>query len=135
MSRLYFISDAHLGLGPKAVEREKELRLVHFFNCIQHDASQIFIVGDLFDTWFEYRHVIPKGYHRLLTALEDLTRGGIIVHYLAGNHDYWIRDFFRDELGMKTYHDAFDITVDNKKIFIHHGDGLADNDLGYAVLK
>ena len=109
MSKLYFISDAHLGLGSKEEEREKELRLVQFLDHLTQDASQLFIVGDLFDTWFEYRTVIPKGFHRLFVKLEDLTSRGITIHYLAGNHDFWIRDFFHEQLGMKTYHDAFDI--------------------------
>ncbi len=135
MSKLYFISDAHLGLGTKEEERQKEDRLIQFLDHIKHDASQLFIVGDLFDAWFEYRTVIPKGFHRLFTKLEDLSRQGVIIHYLAGNHDYWIRDFFHDHLGMKTYHDAFDITADGKKIYIHHGDGLADKDTGYKILK
>ena len=135
MSKLYFISDAHLGLGTADEERAKELRLVQFLDCIKNDASALFIVGDLFDAWFEYRTVIPKGFHRLFTKLEDLTNKGIEVHYLAGNHDYWIRDFFREQLGMKIYHDAFDITVDGKKIYIHHGDGLANKDTGYRILK
>ncbi len=135
MAKAYFISDAHLGLGSVQEEREKESRIVGFLEHIKTDASQLFIVGDLFDAWFEYRTVIPKGFHRLFTALEDLTSRGITVHYLAGNHDYWIRDFFRDQLGMKIYHDAFDITIQNKKIYIHHGDGLVSNDLGYRILK
>ena len=135
MSKVYFISDAHLGLGTKEEERAKEQRLIGFLDTLLKDASQLFIVGDLFDAWFEYRSVIPKGFHRLLTKLNDLTQRGITVHYLAGNHDYWIRDYFHDELGMKTYHDAFEITIDGKRIFIHHGDGLASNDMGYKILK
>ena len=132
---MYFISDVHLGLGSSEEEREKELRLVKFLDHLPNDASQLFIVGDLFDAWFEYRTVIPKGFHRLFVALEDLSSKGVLIHYLAGNHDYWIRDFFPEHLGMKTYHDAFDIVVDGKKIHIHHGDGLASNDTGYRILK
>lgn len=135
MSRLYFISDAHLGLGSRSEEKEKELRLVAFLDHVIGDGSDLFIVGDLFDAWFEYRTVIPKGFHRLFSKLEDLQSHGVAVHYLAGNHDYWIRDFFREYLGMKTYHEAFDITVDGKKILIHHGDGLSDHDTGYNILK
>src|SRR5437879_12375014 len=93
------------------------------------------MVGDLCDAWFEYRMVIPKGFHRVLAKLDEVTARGIEVHYLAGNHDYWIRDFFKDELGMKTHHDAFEITVNGKRIYIHHGDGLAANDTGYRMLK
>src|SRR5260221_7293236 len=135
MSRVYFISDVHLGLGPREEERAKEQQLIEFLNVVLENASQLFIVGDLFDAWFEYRTVIPKGFHRLFTKLQDLTEHGIVVHYLAGNHDYWIRDYFHDELGITTYHDAFNITIDGKRIFIHHGDGLANNDTGYKILK
>ncbi len=135
MKKFYFISDAHLGLGPRDVEKAKETRLIEFLRGIRADAAELFIVGDLFDAWFEYRTVIPKGYHRLFSALEELTQQGVVVHYLVGNHDFWIRDYFRDELGMKTYRDAFTINACGKKIFIHHGDGVANNDTGYKILK
>ena len=135
MSKTYFISDAHLGLGSKEEEREKEQRIVKFLQCIASDAKQLFIVGDLFDAWFEYKTVIPKGYHRLLTQLEDLVQKNIVVHYLAGNHDYWMGNFFHDELGIRVYHDAFETTIDGKRFLIHHGDGLATNDIGYKILK
>jgi len=135
MGKAYFISDVHLGLESRDREKAKEDRLLNFLDHVQIDASYLFIVGDLFDAWFEYRTVIPKGFHRLFTKLEDLTRKGVAIYYLAGNHDYWIRNFFSDELGMKTFHDAFDIMVNGKKIFIHHGDGLAQNDTGYRLLK
>ena len=135
MSVVYFISDAHLGLGSKEEEREKENRLIEFLDFIQSDASTLFIVGDLFDAWIEYRTVIPKGFHRLLAKLDELVQKGIQVCYLAGNHDFWMRDYFRDELGVRIFRDAFDVTIDGKKIFLHHGDGLSDNDIGYKILK
>ena len=135
MATVYFISDAHLGLGSKTEERDKEYRLLSFLDHISTRADQLFIVGDLFDAWFEYRTVIPKGFHRILTKLEDLIQQGVEIHYLAGNHDYWMGSFFRDDLGMKVYHHAFSATVHDKKIFFHHGDGLSDKDSGYRVLK
>jgi UDP-2,3-diacylglucosamine hydrolase len=135
VKKFYFISDAHLGLGPRDVERAKETRLIEFFREIRNDAAELFIVGDLFDAWFEYRSVIPKGFHRLLAALDELTAHGIAVHYLVGNHDFWIRDYFRDELGMKTYRDAFSLTAYGKKVYLHHGDGVSNNDTGYKILK
>lgn len=135
MGKIYFISDVHLGLESRDRERAKENRLLAFFDHVMQDGRELFIVGDLFDAWLEYRTVIPKGFHRTLTALETMTSRGITVHYLVGNHDFWIRDFFRDELGIKTYYDAFDITVNGRKIYIHHGDGLATNDTGYRMLK
>jgi UDP-2,3-diacylglucosamine hydrolase len=135
MSTAYFISDAHLGLGSREEERRKESRLIAFLDSIQGNANQLFIVGDLFDAWFEYRTVIVKGFHRLLAKLDEVTERGIAVHYLAGNHDLWMKDFFRDELGMKTYHHPFETVIDGKKIFVHHGDGLSNNDAGYRILK
>jgi UDP-2,3-diacylglucosamine hydrolase len=135
VTKAYFFSDAHLGLSTKEEEHIKEQRILKFLDVIQKDAQHIFIVGDLFDAWFEYKTVIPKGFHRLLTKLEDLVRSNIVVHYLAGNHDYWMGTFFREDLGMKTYYEPFEITLNNKKIYIHHGDGLATNDAGYRFLK
>lgn len=135
MTKAYFFSDAHLGLGTKEEERLKEQRILTFLDFVQKDAQHLFIVGDLFDAWFEYKTVIPKGFHRVLTKLEDLVRSNIAVHYLAGNHDYWMGTFFREDLGIKTYYEPFDVTLNDKKIYIHHGDGLATNDAGYRFLK
>jgi len=135
MEKVYFISDAHLGLGTREEERQKENRLIAFLDHIKNDATQVFILGDLFDAWIEYRTVIPKGFHRMLAKLDELSKKGITLHFLVGNHDCWIRDYFRDELGMKTYNHPFDITINGKKIFLHHGDGLANNDAGYRILK
>ncbi|HUL42722.1 MAG TPA: UDP-2,3-diacylglucosamine diphosphatase [Bacteroidota bacterium] len=135
MSKAYFISDVHLGLESAEQERAKESRLLAFLDFMAEDASSLFIVGDLFDAWIEYRTVIPKGYHRTLAKLDEIVTRGIDVHYLAGNHDFWMREFFHDSLGMKTHRDAFSIVVNKKNIFLHHGDGLANNDLGYRIVK
>lgn len=135
MARAFFISDAHLGLESKEKETEKESRLVNFLYYVKKHGTHLFIVGDLFDAWFEYRTVIPKGYHRLLTALEDLTLAGIQIHYLAGNHDYWMGNYFHEYLGMNIYLEPFSVTIDEKKIYLHHGDGLAGRDVGYRILK
>jgi UDP-2,3-diacylglucosamine hydrolase len=131
----YFISDAHLGLGPRDVERKKEDRLLAFLRTSKADAEGLFILGDLFDLWFEYRTVIPRGYHRTLCALQEWTAAGIPVHYLAGNHDCWMLDFFPEELGVRTYTGPFDTTVDGRKVHLHHGDGLATHDLGYRLIR
>ncbi|HEY6192944.1 MAG TPA: UDP-2,3-diacylglucosamine diphosphatase [Bacteroidota bacterium] len=135
MGRTYFISDAHLGLGSREEERQKENRLIAFLDGIQEDADQLFIVGDLFDAWFEYRTVILKGFHRLLAKLDECTERGIAVHYLAGNHDYWMKDYFQSELGIKTYHHPIETLIDGRKVLIHHGDGLSNKDTGYRILK
>jgi UDP-2,3-diacylglucosamine hydrolase len=133
--RLYFISDVHLGLGAREQERHKEDRLLSFLTTILPNAEKLFIVGDLFDFWFEYRTVVPKGFHRTLTALQELTDHGISVEYLAGNHDYWIGEFFTSELGMTLRFDPFEINLQGKRVYLHHGDGLAKNDLGYRMIK
>lgn len=131
----FFISDAHLGLDNKEVERKKEDRLLAFLTSILPSTETLFIGGDLFDFWFEYKTVIPKGFHRTLSALQEFTDRGIPVHYLAGNHDFWMGDFFESELGMTVHREPFEMTVGGKRVFLHHGDGLAHNDLGYKMIK
>jgi UDP-2,3-diacylglucosamine hydrolase len=135
MSKAYFISDAHLGLGTKEEEKIKEQRLLSFLTHISKDADSLYILGDLFDAWFEYKTVIPKGFHRVISKLDELVQKNINVYYLAGNHDFWMDSYFRDEIGIKTYLEAFDVNVDGKKIYLHHGDGFATNDTGYLILK
>ena len=132
---VYFISDIHLGLGTRDEEREKEQRLLDFLKFILPTTDQLFIVGDLFDFWFEYKTVIPKGFHRTLAALQEFTDRGIPVHYLAGNHDFWMGDFFRKELGMQLHFDPFEVAVGGSRIYLHHGDGLSESDLGYKIIK
>jgi len=135
MSKVYFFSDVHLGLGSREQDRLKEDRVLEFLAMVGKDADELYIVGDLFDAWIEYKSVIPKGHHRLFTKLEELTRKGITVHFLVGNHDFWIRDFFTTELGIKTYLHPIETIIDGKRFYIHHGDGLALNDTGYLILK
>jgi UDP-2,3-diacylglucosamine hydrolase len=135
MTRVFFISDAHLGLESIEKEKEKERKLVGFLRHVQQHGTHLFIVGDLFDAWFEYRTVIPKGFHRLLTSLEDLTQQGIETHYLAGNHDYWMGNYFWEYLGVHIHFEPFSMTLDGKRFYLHHGDGLMKNDAGYRILK
>jgi UDP-2,3-diacylglucosamine hydrolase len=131
----YFFSDVHLGLSDPSIERQKEERLLGFLKHILPDTEQLFVVGDLFDFWFEYKTVIPKGFHRTLAALQEFTDRGIKVHYVAGNHDFWMGKFFETELGMVLHFDPFEMEVGGKRIFFHHGDGLAKNDAGYRFIK
>jgi UDP-2,3-diacylglucosamine hydrolase len=131
----FFISDVHLGLQSRSEEKAKARRLVAFLEHVAQCGERLFIVGDLFDTWFEYRTVIPKGFHRILTKLEDLTEHGLEVHYLAGNHDFWMLDYFSLELRVQTHRDPITTIVQGKKILLHHGDGLAAGDSGYRFLK
>ena len=133
--KTYFFSDAHLGLGSLEENRERELRLIRFLDFIKRDAEQIFIVGDLFDYWFEYKTVVPKKYFRLFAKLAELTERGIGISFIAGNHDFWVKDYFRDELGMDVHLEPIEIEIRGKKFFIHHGDGLLKDDIGYKILK
>jgi UDP-2,3-diacylglucosamine hydrolase len=135
MRKTYFFSDVHLGLGTKEEEQKKERSLVQFLDAVSRDAAEIFIVGDLFDYWFEYETVVPKGYFRLFTKLADLTESGIPITYLAGNHDFWLKGYFRDELGIRIALEPLDRTIGGKRFYLHHGDGLLKNDTGYRMLK
>jgi UDP-2,3-diacylglucosamine hydrolase len=131
----YFFSDVHLGLGSRQQEREKETRLLRFFDAIRADTEQLFIVGDLFDFWFDYRTVIPRGFHRTLAGVQEFVDGGASVHYLIGNHDCWMGDFFETEIGVTLHRDPFTMEIQGKRVYLHHGDGLAENDLGYRMIK
>jgi len=131
----YFVSDLHFGLLSHQEERERELSFVKFLNSIKEDAAELFILGDLFDYWFEYKRVIQKGYHRTFTALEDLTIAGVKVHYIIGNHDFMHRDFFEKYLDINLHQGDIETEIDNKKFFLAHGDGLVKNDYGYLILK
>jgi UDP-2,3-diacylglucosamine hydrolase len=131
----YFISDVHLGLGPKEQEKAKEDQLLRFLRSILPSAETLIVVGDLFDFWFEYTTVIPKGFHRTLAALQEFTDRSIPVHYVAGNHDFWMGDFFETELGIQVHPDPVTLPLQGKKVYLHHGDGLAQKDLGYRLIK
>ncbi len=134
-NKYIFISDIHLGLQQKEIEKVKERKLVKLLNFAAENCCELFIVGDLFDYWFEYRRVYQKGYFRTLTALQDLTEAGIKVNYIIGNHDFMHRNFFEDEIGVKLFHDGIERVLNGKKFFIAHGDGLVINDTGYNILK
>lgn len=135
MKSIFFISDVHLGLHDKDREKEKEERLISFLSYVEEHGEQLFILGDLFDFWFEYKYVIPRGYHHTLSKLGRLVEHGVNVHYLAGNHDFWLKDFFPDELGIPVYKDPLSMMLAGKKFYFHHGDGLATKDSGYRILK
>lgn len=131
----YFISDVHLGLQSKEKEAVKERTLVKLLECMIEDAKELYILGDLFDYWFEYNRVYQKGFFRTLTALQDLSESGVNIHYIIGNHDFSHRDFFVQEIGAKVYENPIEVTLDDKKFYLAHGDGLVSNDIGYLILK
>ena len=136
MNKTYlFISDIHLGLRSKEEEKEKENLLIKFLQFAGENCDELFILGDLFDYWFEYKHVYQKGFFRTLTYLNSLTEKGIKVHYIIGNHDFMHRDFFEKEIGAKLYENDIEIELNGSRFYLAHGDGLVKNDLGYKILK
>ncbi|MEJ2633664.1 MAG: UDP-2,3-diacylglucosamine diphosphatase [Calditrichia bacterium] len=135
MGSSFFISDVHLGTQHSRAERLKEKRLISFLDHVAQYGDRLFIVGDLFDFWFEYRSVIPRGYTKILCALSQLNELGKELHYIAGNHDFWMRDFLQTEFNIQMHFNDFEYTLGNERLYIFHGDGLAKNDWGYRLLK
>ncbi|HTP13793.1 MAG TPA: UDP-2,3-diacylglucosamine diphosphatase [Bacteroidota bacterium] len=133
--KTYFFSDVHLGLGTKDDDRKREQRVIRFLDMVKNDGRELFILGDLFDYWFEYKSVVPKGYFRLFSKLSELRYRGIQISYLAGNHDFWLKTYLSDELGIRIFTDPFEQTIGGKKFYLHHGDGLLRKDTGYRILK
>ena len=134
-NKIYFLSDFHLGAPDADSSLLREKKIVEFLDEIKHDASEIFIVGDMFDFWYEYRKVVPKGHVRLLGKLAEITDAGIPVHFFVGNHDMWMRDYLQKELNIKTYFVPQTFEFNNKKFLVGHGDGLGPGDRGYKMLK
>jgi UDP-2,3-diacylglucosamine hydrolase len=132
---IYFLSDFHLGAPNAAASVAREKKICRFLDSIKEDASTIFIVGDLFDFWFEYRNVVPKGYVRILGKLAELTDRGIAVHFFVGNHDMWMNNYFESELNIPVYYEPKSFVFNGKKFMIGHGDGLGPGDKGYKMMK
>ena len=132
---VYFFSDAHLGLGSIDDDHRRERTIVEFLEFVRHRGSALFILGDLFDYWFEYRTVVPKGHVRVLGALAALADTGVEISYLAGNHDFWMKSYFPEELGIQVYPHPIQRTIAGKRFLLHHGDGLLKRDTGYRLLK
>ena len=133
--KIYFLSDFHLGAPNAASSLEREKIIVRFLDEIKHDATEIFLVGDMFDFWYEYRKVVPKGYVRLLGKLAELTDAGIPIHFFVGNHDMWMKDYFQKELNIPVYFEPKEFERQGKRFLIGHGDGLGPGDHGYKRLK
>ena len=133
--RYFFISDIHLGLQEKEKEKAKEKLLVRFLEFAGQNCDELFIVGDLYDYWFDYKWVYQKGNFRTLTSLQDLTDNGVKINYFMGNHEFMRADFYTDELGINMFVNPDEFILNGKKFFIGHGDGLVKNDYGYLILK
>jgi len=134
-NKLYFASDFHLGSPSYASSRVREDKLVRWLDMIKADAAEVFIMGDAFDFWFEYKTVVPKGYIRYFGKLAELADAGIKINIFKGNHDMWVFDYFTKEFGATIISDELVIERNGKKFFLHHGDGLGPGDRKYKFLK
>lgn len=133
--KIYFLSDFHLGAPDAASSLKREKLIVQFLDSIKTEAHSIFIVGDMFDFWYEYRKVVPKGAIRLLGKIAELADSGIAIYFFVGNHDMWMNSYFQQELNVPVYFEPKVFQINNKKFFIGHGDGLGPGDQGYKALK
>lgn len=133
--KIYFSSDNHLGAPTAEASKPRELLFVKWLDEIKEDAAVIFLLGDLFDFWFEYKHVVPKGFVRTLGKLAEIRDSGIPVYFFAGNHDLWMTDYFKKELNIPVFHDPREFEFNDKKFLIGHGDGLGPGDVGYKRMK
>ena len=132
---VYILSDAHLGSLAIEHGRTQERRLVRFLDEIKDKAAAIYLLGDMFDFWYEYKYVVPKGYTRFLGKLSELTDMGVEVHFFTGNHDIWIFDYLPGELGVEVVQKECICTIDGKKFFLAHGDGVGNRKWTFRALR
>lgn len=133
--KLYFASDFHLGVPNHASSRSREDRIVRWLDTIKTDAAELYLVGDIFDFWFEYKRTVPKGFIRFQGKLAELADSGIKITFFRGNHDMWMFDYFTQELGIEIISNELVFERNGKKFFVHHGDGLGPGDPKYKLLK
>ena len=132
---IYFASDQHLGAPNKQASFVREQKFIDWLDIIKEDAAVLFLVGDLFDFWFEYETVVPKGFVRVLGKLANMADSGIKIHYFVGNHDLWMKGYFEEELNIPVYHEPREFTFNGTTFFIGHGDGLGPDDKGFKRMK
>lgn len=135
MKKLYFASDFHLGIPDHAQSLQREKKIVRWLHSIKNDAAKIYLLGDIFDFWFEYKHVAPKGHVRLLGTLAELRDSGIEIEIFIGNHDMWMFGYFQQELGIPVHRHSIQFEWGGKKFFVGHGDGVGPGDHGYKFIK
>lgn len=133
--KIYFASDQHLGAPTAEASFPREVKFVAWLDKVKADAEAIFLLGDLFDFWFEYKTVVPKGFVRVLGKLAEIRDSGIPVYFFVGNHDLWMSDYFEKELRIPVYHDNQEYTFAGKTFLIGHGDGKGPGDKGYKRMK
>ncbi len=133
--KVYFASDNHLGAPNLEESLVREKKFVAWLDTIKKDAEAVFLVGDIFDFWFEYNEVVPKGFTRTLGKLAEISDAGIPIHYFAGNHDMWLIDYFQKELNLTVHNKPKIFTINDKKFFVGHGDGLGPGDKSFKIMK
>ncbi|NVJ85836.1 MAG: UDP-2,3-diacylglucosamine diphosphatase [Algoriphagus sp.] len=133
--KLFFASDFHLGAPNEQESLDREQKIIRWLDQIQDEAAAIFLVGDIFDFWFEYKEVIPKGFIPFISKIHQLREKKIPILFFTGNHDLWMKDYFTEQLGIPVYHHPIEIVVNEKRILVGHGDGLGPGDKKYKLLK
>ena len=133
--KIYFSSDLHLGAPDKETSAIRERKFVNWLDSIKDDVAILFLVGDIFDFWFEYKTVIPKGFTRLFGKLAEISDTGVQIHYFVGNHDLWMLDYFQEELKIIVHHKPKEFIFNDISFLIGHGDGLGPDDYGYKRMK
>ncbi|HLV51799.1 MAG TPA: UDP-2,3-diacylglucosamine diphosphatase [Flavobacterium sp.] len=133
--KVYFTSDHHFGAPTREQSLPREALFLEWLNAIEKDAGALFIIGDLFDFWFEYKKVVPKGFVRILGKLAQMRDSGLPIYFFVGNHDLWMEDYFENELGIPVFHEPQQFQIFEKTLFIGHGDGLGPGDKGYKRMK
>ena len=134
-SPLFFISDIHLSLTNSEEEKQKRNHLINFIHHVTEKKGSLFIVGDLFEFWFEYKFVMPKAYFDILTAFHQARSNGVEIYFIPGNHDYWTREFAEKTIFTQVFQDGYTLELNSKKFLIIHGDGLLSRDMGYRALR
>lgn len=134
-NKVYFVSDFHLGVPNQEESLQKEKRIVRWLESIEQNAKEIFFLGDIFDFWFEYKYVVPKGFVRFLGKLTQMADNDCAIHFFCGNHDIWIRDYFEKDLGFIVHRSNSTIIMNQKTFLIGHGDGLDPSDKKYKLLN
>ncbi|MGL5958610.1 MAG: UDP-2,3-diacylglucosamine diphosphatase [Phocaeicola sp.] len=135
MKNVYFLSDAHLGSRAILHRRTHERRLVNFLDSIKDDAAAVYLLGDIFDFWYEFKTVVPRGYTRFLGKLSELTDRGVEVHFFIGNHDLWTKGYLENECGVILHRKPLTCEIYGKEFFLAHGDGLGHDSRGFKMLR
>lgn len=133
--RALFISDCHLGGGPREAAKARQQRLVSFLEQEAIRARSLYMLGDIFDFWFEYRQAVPRRHFHVISTLRQLGRAGVDLHFIGGNHDWWAGSFLRDEIGCEVHYKPVEMVIQNRRLLLAHGDGMTARERGYRALR